>query len=132
MAPVNGRWPSRTVTSGSSVGWGATGTAGVQQARQASRQVSLFPKRPAPDAMAGMSDSIAGDRVVRRRRQLIGLNRRHFNGWQYGANEGDASSLTADAEGGTEISSELFRNHAVHNPVGVAQLLPKLPAPKRA
>ena len=73
------------------------------------------------DAMAGMSDSIAGDRVVRRRRQLIGLNRRHFNGWQYGANEGRCLFINGRCgRRNRKFPRSSLRNHAVHISVGVA------------
>ena len=58
MAPVNGRWPSRTVTSGSSVGWGTTGTAGTAGTTGLEADVPVS-EEAGSDAMAGMSANIA-------------------------------------------------------------------------
>ena len=58
VAPVNGRWPSRTVTSGSSVGWGTTGTAGTAGTTGFEADVPAS-EEAGSDAMAGMSANIA-------------------------------------------------------------------------
>ena len=57
-----------------------------------------------------------GDRVVRRRRQLIGLNRRHFNGWQYGGQRGRCLFINGRCgRRSRNFLGALVRNHAVHN-----------------
>ena len=57
-----------------------------------------------------------GDRVVRRRRQLIGLNCRHFNGWQYRGRRGRCLFINGRCRRRSRnLIGALVRNHTVHN-----------------